>query len=207
MSFISKSGWIVSTGHAFNLHQTDAPTSVVFRGLPQQLVTTEVHESIRAYEPSIDLLLANVQGLDPTSTNLQQAYLTLRVAAATDKPVIHVQWYDEIQNKQSEYVPIKCESALVHVVVIREDEAYAMRVSFITVDTIKVNQDRDKTLQLSNYISVDIPGGTLAPGDSGSPLVLTTGSGQHVVLGFLRGVFKAPLIGAGESSSMFSIGF
>ena len=81
-----------------------------------------------------------------------------------------------------------------------------MLCNLISVDNVKVNQDQDKTVQLSDYISVDIPGGTLAPGDSGSPLVLTTGSGQHVMLGFLRGVFKAPLIGAGAPSSMLLIG-
>ncbi len=136
-----------------------------------------------------------------------RSYLAIRVSAAPDKPIIHVQWYDEMQNKKSEYLPIKCESALVHVVVMRHDKAHAMRVNLISVDNVKVNQDQDKTVQISDYISVDIPGGTLAPGDSGSPLVLTTGSGQHVVLEFLRGVFKAPLIGAGGPSSMLCIEF
>ena len=198
VGFISKAGWIVSAGHALKQQHADTPALISLRGMPALNLPADIQRTVYAHQPNLDLLLANVKVAAMDLSSLLPAHLAVDISNAPDKPVIHVQWYDRTRAKQTESVPIVCESALVHVVVIRNDKPHAMRVSLISVDTIKVNQDHDKTVQLSNYISVNIPGGTLQPGNSGSPLVLTTGSGQHVVLGFVRGVFKSPLIGAGN---------
>ncbi len=198
LGFFSKSGWIVTAGHAFEPTVGGVPFRLILRGLPQ---SCNAHSSIHVYQPSLDVLLAKLDSPTLGLPNMAPAHLALHLSNAVDKPKITVQWYDENQIKQSESVPFTSERVLVHVVVIRKGRAHAIRVRKIRAGTNKFNQDHDRSVYLTDYISVDILGDTLVPGDSGSPLVLTTQSGQHVVLGFLRGVFKSPLIGLSTNLS------
>ncbi len=89
VGFISNAGWIVSAGHAFTPNQSDQSVTLSLNGLPRQVLSPNVRELIRVYQPNCDLLLANAQVFfDDDATDFSQACLATKLANEPTKSCV-----------------------------------------------------------------------------------------------------------------------
>ncbi len=216
LGFLSQAGYVLTAGH---VSSKDSATSaanepsltgsyiepIKILGLPSEalgLDDTVKPYAFRLCSSDMDMMLIKCNSIkkDEDFADMRKAFLAKTVKNSDKVSGVDVQWFDDSKKMLTKRIPFHCDELDLQVIVQRDGKAVGVKCSHWSVDHSM--QKHDNAVALVKYIHAKLAGDHLRAGDSGAPLVLSM-NGIRVVLGFLRGMFKDPILGAGLCNFAF----